>query len=257
MSKVDNRKGYKHNIDLVKYSEDGLRKRCMLCVEEIGEEEKQNSGFHNKCWADYQRLGRHGGLVELQESYKYKWIILEEKYQNLKKCNTCFEIKTKDNFYPDKKAVHGLQNKCKSCIKVYNKKFGYISERDTLYQRNRRLIDIDYKIKDIISTNIHSSLKSTPKKYRTIKYLGCRIDEYKIYLLNMFKPEMNWGNYGEIWEIDHIKPKAKFNMSIEEEILECFNYKNTQPLFKTTEIAESFGYKNYIGNREKSDNYEL
>jgi len=26
-----------------------------------------------------------------------------------------------------------------------------------------------------------------------------------------------------------------------------------QPLFKTTKIAESYGYENYIGNREKGD----
>jgi hypothetical protein len=33
----------------------------------------------------------------------------------------------------------------------------------------------------------------------------------------------------------------------------CFNYNNLQPLFKTTQIAESFGYINNIGNRNKNN----
>ena len=36
-------------------------------------------------------------------------------------------------------------------------------------------------------------------------------------------------------------------------IYKAFGYENTQPLFKTTEIAESYGYKNEIGNRDKGD----
>lgn len=64
---------------------------------------------------------------------------------------------------------------------------------------------------------------------------------------------MNWANHGKIWEIDHIIPLSSFDLTIEENIYKAFNYKNTQPLFKTTSIAESFGYKNYVGNREKSD----
>ena len=33
---------------------------------------------------------------------------------------------------------------------------------------------------------------------------------------------------------------------------QCFHYTNTQPLFKTTSIAESLGY-NELGNRDKSN----
>ena len=64
---------------------------------------------------------------------------------------------------------------------------------------------------------------------------------------------MNWKNHGKIWEVDHITPLSKFDLTIEENIYKAFNYRNTQPLFKTTVIAESFGYKGYIGNRNKSN----
>ena len=64
---------------------------------------------------------------------------------------------------------------------------------------------------------------------------------------------MTWDNHGEIWEIDHIIPCSKFNLTEEKQQKECFHYTNLQPLFKTTKIAESFGYNDQIGNRNKSN----
>jgi len=75
--------------------------------------------------------------------------------------------------------------------------------------------------------------------------------ELKLYLEKQFLPEMNWENHGNIWEIDHIKPCANFDLTDIKQQQECFHYTNLQPLFKTTEIAESFGYTDQIGNRNK------
>ena len=69
----------------------------------------------------------------------------------------------------------------------------------------------------------------------------------------MFLQEMNWENYGIVWEIDHKTPLSSFDLTQEKNIYEAFNYKNTQPLFKTTEIAKNFGYTDQIGNRNKSN----
>lgn len=62
---------------------------------------------------------------------------------------------------------------------------------------------------------------------------------------------MTWDNHGRIWEIDHIKGCCNFDLLNQDEQKECFHYSNLQPLFKTTKIAESLGYKDYIGNRNK------
>jgi hypothetical protein len=64
---------------------------------------------------------------------------------------------------------------------------------------------------------------------------------------------MSWENWGVVWEIDHKQPISSFDLTQEENIYKAFNYQNTQPLFKTTEIAENFGYINQIGNRNKSN----
>jgi hypothetical protein len=91
------------------------------------------------------------------------------------------------------------------------------------------------------------------KNESSIKYLDCSIKEYIVYLENIFLQEMNWENYGTIWEIDHKTPLSIFDLTKEENIHKAFNYQNTQPLFKTTEIAKSFGYIDQIGNRNKSN----
>jgi hypothetical protein len=64
---------------------------------------------------------------------------------------------------------------------------------------------------------------------------------------------MNWGNHGVTWEIDHIKACSNFDLTKLEEQKQCFHYTNLQPLFKTTEIAEQYGYINEIGNRNKGN----
>ena len=91
------------------------------------------------------------------------------------------------------------------------------------------------------------------KNSKSLELLGCTIGEFKQHLEKQFKPEMTWDNHGEIWEIDHIKACANFDLSSLEEQQKCFHYSNLQPLFKTTEIAKSFGYINQIGNRNKSN----
>ena len=93
------------------------------------------------------------------------------------------------------------------------------------------------------------------KKNSISIYLGCSINGFKKHIETQFKPEMNWENHGDIWELDHILPCSSFNLELEEEQKKCFHYTNHQPLFKTTKIAESFGYINEIGNRNKINKY--
>ena len=61
--------------------------------------------------------------------------------------------------------------------------------------------------------------------------LGCDIETYRTYLTNLFKPGMNWENYGD-WEIDHIIP-LKFENPTFEQAFKRLHYTNTQPLWKS------------------------
>jgi hypothetical protein len=119
---------------------------------------------------------------------------------------------------------------------------------------NKKKNDIFYNSFSNMRNRIYQAIKKGKgkKSYKTIEYLGCDLDYYKQYIEQQFLPEMNWDNYGVIWEIDHIIPCINFDLTQEEEQKKAFHYINTQPLFVTTSIAESLGYKNYIGNRNKN-----
>jgi hypothetical protein len=84
------------------------------------------------------------------------------------------------------------------------------------------------KLSYVIRIQINNYIrKGKGKKHTSImNLLGCNINEYKQYLESQFKPEMNWGNYGKIWEIDHIIPCASFNLIDIEQQKQCFHYKN-------------------------------
>jgi len=72
--------------------------------------------------------------------------------------------------------------------------------------------------------------------------IGCNTKELKNFISNKFKDGMTFTNYGE-WELDHIKPVSKFNFNNRNELFECFNYTNLQPLWRSE-------------NRKKSNHFE-
>jgi hypothetical protein len=112
--------------------------------------------------------------------------------------------------------------------------------------------DINFRIKDNLRSRFYNAVINQFKIQSIIDLLDCNIEDLKLHLKNQFKPEMNWGNHGDIWEIDHIIPCSKFDLTDLEQQKQCFHYTNLQPLFKTTEIAKFLGYNNEIGNRNKN-----
>jgi hypothetical protein len=138
-------------------------------------------------------------------------------------------------------------NKLKQDIIWVETRYQYNNE----YQKLRYSEDFLYKIIRLLRNRFRNAIKQKFKTKPILSLLGCEENQFKIYLESKFKPEMNWDNHGIVWEIDHIIPCSSFDLTKEEEQKQAFHYTNTQPLFKTTEIAESFGYKNEIGNRNK------
>jgi 5-methylcytosine-specific restriction endonuclease McrA len=86
-------------------------------------------------------------------------------------------------------------------------------------KREKWANDPIYRLKANIRTRIYIALKN--KSNASFKLLGCSIEEYIVFLENMFKGNMSWDNYGGYWEIDHIHPLSKGG---------SFHYTNTQPL---------------------------
>ena len=160
-------------------------------------------------------------------------------------CKTCMK-KEKKSYYksnPRKEYFKTYRKENKEYFNTYcNNHYHTKKELYREWERNRYQNDMPFRIKKIVSVRIHAALKTyqTIKEDKTIEYLGCSIGDYCNYLEQQFTKEMNWGNYGKYWEIDHILPIASFDLNNTEEMYKCFHYNNTQPLSRKE-------------NREKSD----
>ena len=154
----------------------------------------------------------------------------------LKKCCRCEIVQGIENFNKDKNRKDGLCPQCIDCrrkfylknldkIKIYNEKN---RERRKRYLKNKREIDINFRILSNTRNRIYKSLRGMTKQSSTKDILGVDINTYRKWIEWQMTSEMNWSNK----EIDHVKPIYMFDKSKEEELREEFNWKNTQPLLK-------------------------
>lgn len=106
--------------------------------------------------------------------------------------------------------------------------------RDTHYEyiKQRLISDENYRIVHNLRGRIRAAIKGDVKTGSSIDLLGCPIDTLKRHLESQFTEGMTWDNYGFYgWHIDHIKPCASFDLTLDEEQKKCFHYSNLQPLW--------------------------
>ena len=105
------------------------------------------------------------------------------------------------------------------------------------YARIRRNIDFNFRLLGNLRHRVYMALKGICKSERTMKLVGCSIEELKNYLKKQFTTGMSWNNYGK-WHIDHIKPCVKFDLSKVSEQRRCFHYTNLQPLWAVDNLSK-------------------
>jgi hypothetical protein len=109
-----------------------------------------------------------------------------------------------------------------------------INERARKCKAALRKKSLNFRISQLIRGNISHAVRvyKLHKTCRSMEYLGCPLWFYADYLAGQFTEEMSWGNHGTVWEIDHIRPIALFDLRDQEQALKAFNYANTRPLLK-------------------------
>jgi hypothetical protein len=128
---------------------------------------------------------------------------------------------------------------------TYNYRRFKINETRRVYEKKRREDDYLFRLKDNIRRRINNSLNNSNKKRKSLDYLGCDIEYYKLYLENKFEKQMSWNNYGE-WQIDHIIPLS--SAKTEDELIKLFHYTNTQPLWKKDNLIKRARYDHTTEN---------
>ena len=152
----------------------------------------------------------------------------------MKKRSKCRTFSLKSNFYKDITKIDGYRPECINCTKQYHYKN---SEKRNLRQRKRLAIDVNYRLIENTRRRIHHAFNRKRKPSSTLDILGIDIKTYKRWTEFQFTPEINWSNT----EVDYVKPICMFDVSIDEELRESFNWKNIQPLLK--EVHQQKGIK--------------
>ena len=115
----------------------------------------------------------------------------------------------------------------------YYKNKDKVRARQKIYERiGAYRNSFNYKIKDNMRKRIMTALKKDggKKTKRTMKLVGCTVEQLKQYIEKQFQPGMSW-EQRSLWHIDHIIPCASFDLTKLSEQKKCFHYTNLQPLW--------------------------
>jgi len=119
-------------------------------------------------------------------------------------------------------------------------------EHTAKYVRDLRRSNPAFRLAGNLRNRLSGAIRNqdTRKSDSTMSLTGCTIQFLMGYLESQFREGMEWSNYGRVWEVDHIRPCASFDLTEKEQQRICFHYSNLQPLFASE-------------NRAKSDRFEF
>jgi len=98
------------------------------------------------------------------------------------------------------------------------------------YYKQRREEDPQFRVKSALRSRLSNLVSSNTHSDTLSAYLGCSDQFFYFWLQFQFDDYMDWDNYGEYWHLDHVKPVASFNHKYQDDIYECWNWKNLRPL---------------------------
>lgn len=109
-----------------------------------------------------------------------------------------------------------------------------------VYQRIKS--DPTRRLKKQIMNRIWSAMKrQSVNQSGSFALVGCSADFLRDHIAKQFAPGMSFENYGK-WHVDHIRPCASFDLSDSQQLAECFNWRNLQPLWSSDNIRKGASY---------------
>jgi hypothetical protein len=228
----------------------------MKTKEELAEYKKQwqlkNKERLNKKSKDYYQLHKEEIKQKSNDYYfKNKQKISFQGKENYKNNREDLIQKSLDYVKNHKKETSDYQSKyrkehdeeLKEYFRIRNKRDRKkLNEQHCERKRIRWSVDVNYRLREVLSSRIRMALKNNWKITSTVQLVGCTLNNLKLHIESQFKPGMNWNNWGigsDKWQIDHIRPCASFNLSKLKEQKICFHYTNLQPLWMRENLLKS------------------
>lgn len=91
--------------------------------------------------------------------------------------------------------------------------------------------DPQHKMRVLLRNRLNLALKNKAKRGSAVRLLGCGIEEFIAYVEKLFRPGMEWSNWGTVWHLDHVRPLASFDLESPNQLQAACHYTNMQPLF--------------------------
>lgn len=166
---------------------------------------------------------------EHKEELRLKSIKYREEHKEEIKKKTGENKEAKQEY--DRMHYQNNKEKIKQQKKVYYaKNFDAIIANKRIYQAMKIRTDIQFKLKTSLRDRIIKAIHGKQKKGSAVRDLGCSIEFLKAYLESKFYVNIAWDNWGVVWELDHVTPLFKFDLTDRTQFLEACHYTNLQPL---------------------------
>ena len=157
-------------------------------------------------------------------------------------CNECKKIQSKNYYHGNHEIIldngkkYYIDNKDKCLAKHkqwYQKNKKEVNRKNTLKNKEREKIDINYKLRRKYKDRLYQSFarqNCSKNRRSSLTFIGCSIEDFRLHIEIQFKTWMNWGNYGKNgWNLGHIIPCELFDFTDENQVKKCFNYTNFCP----------------------------
>lgn len=97
-------------------------------------------------------------------------------------------------------------------------------ERRAAHNRKKRGVSLWLRLR------INKAISRDQRAGSAVRDLGCTIPQFRSYIEAMFTDEMSWDNRGSVWELDHVRRLADFDLTDREQFLTACHFTNYQPL---------------------------
>ncbi len=144
-------------------------------------------------------------------------------------------------------------------ISVYNHDYNKnnrdtIQKRQTRTRRERRTNDFNFYLATDTRSKLSDFVCSKGKRMSLIStVIGCDYISFFKWLEFLFEDGMTFENYGKLWNIDHVYPVCKYDLTEYDVINNCFNWRNLRPVIKLHNSKKT----NKIDNKELNDHIKL
>lgn len=231
----------KNNKVLVKCND------CRVKLKQWKDNNKQriklyNEAYRNNNVENWGKIKEENEIVDSVIGQPSNHRILHETIDDVigKKCCCCKEWQPLTNYNFSKNHWDKLRNDCKLCLIKWRKDNRKIlNEKHKCYEKNRKLIDPQFKLVKTLRSRLNSALKrrNIEKGFSTMELTGCELSFLKNYIEDKFTEGMTWENHGS-WHLDHRTPICSFDLTKEEEQKKCFHFTNLQPLWAEDNLSK-------------------